>query len=165
GWREEWINRSNHHLASLDACPLHYCVRFQPEKLYRAGGALWRRATSPGRRRRGDRRSALSPGRGNPAAGLVALFQDICADLRVIAADGRRAVPEISLDERCNQFTRNSHRQSVASDRRPAPILVAGRQAHKHSTLAVQSRSLSAACFPTLRPDHHSIPRDDEIAV
>src|SRR5262245_12294969 len=116
------IDRGYHLLASPDAGPLLYRVQSQPEKLYRAGGALRRRATSPGRRRRGDRRAALSPGRGSQAARLVALFQDICADLRVIAADVRWAVPEITLDELCNRFTRYPHRQSAASNRCPAPV-------------------------------------------
>ena len=125
-------------MASLDAGPLLYCVQSQPEKLHRASGALRRRATSPGRMRRGDRRAALSPGRGSKTARLVALFQDICADLRVIAADGRLAVPEISIDGRCNQFTRNPHRQGAAGSRCSAPILVAGRRSATLSTLAAE---------------------------
>src|SRR5262245_42146197 len=165
GWREGRIDRGDHHQASLDAVPLRYRVRPQPEKFYRAGGALWRRTTSPGRRRRGDRRAALSPGRGSQAARLVALFQDICADLRVIAADGRRAVPEISFDERYNQFTQYPHRQGATSDRSSSSILVTGRRsAHGLSALAAQSLApVRTASLPTLRPVCDPIVCDDEI--
>src|SRR5262245_36680019 len=95
----------------------------------------------------------------------MAIFQDLCADLRVIATDGCLAVPEISPDERCNQPTPNLHGQSAASIRSPAPILVAGRRSTQRlSTLAAEIHNpVWASCFPTLRPKHTSILCDDEI--